>query len=132
MSIIYSVILFICGCLICAGFIYIRVFAERFPKEIEFVWNVYVFCIYMFLLLFFCYLLKQKLYYKESKNPLIIWLKTKIILNMIKFYDNALLMVYDTLIDKQYIPIKPYLQLAIYKIYDIFNWLSLNSITQFF
>jgi hypothetical protein len=96
---IKTVILFFIGLAICSFFSYLRIILERIPHEIDFSWDIYQFFFSFALFLLFTYLVKKKIYPKESKNKIIRWVKEEILLKGVKIYENSLLIIHTKLMD---------------------------------
>ena len=84
-----KILLLVVGLVICSYFVFVRLLKERLPYEVDFSWNPYMLIFYMGLFLFFCYIIKQKVWPKESKNKLMGWVKEQA-LKASHFYDDSL------------------------------------------
>jgi hypothetical protein len=132
---IKTVILFFIGLAICSFFFYLRIILERIPHEIDFSWDIYQFFFSLALFLLFTYLIKKKIYPKESKNKIIKWIKENIISFFAKkindIYDKSLLTLYKELIDKHRIPIRYGRNILQESIYKLDKFLSIDKYRTF-
>lgn len=147
LNLIFKWSCFLLGISICGYFFYIRILLKRIPHKIEFVWNPYLFAVYVIMILFFCYLLKQQLYLKKSQNKTIIWfkeklrwikekpgtwLKEKCIQRIAFVYDKSLHEVYLFFVDSNRLPIQKSLYKIVEKINALSNYKDFQDIRGFF
>lgn len=89
-----SMIYLVSGLIICYYFMWIRLFKERLPTEILFSWNLWLFLLYSVLFVLNVYLLKQKIYPKESTNKFLNEVKKYIlepfIIFIVYWYKNSM------------------------------------------